>query len=148
MKALIAFIGCAALVAAWAREILEFGAARRENRLTRANYLRIRRRSLGFFLLAVLIGMVYFTTNVEAALQTQLKPLMAWYGSCLMIAIWLMIVAARDFRATILAAVDENRAATLASVEGLESAIAKAKSEERAAIAASSAPRKHHRRKK
>ena len=56
--------------------------------------------------------------------------------------------AARDFRATILAAVDENRAATLASVEGLESAIAKAKAEERA-VAASTAPNhKSHRRKK
>jgi hypothetical protein len=106
----------AALAYIWGREILALGEARREGIVTVTDLQRFRRRTLGVVLLLLLgIGMdLSFRLTWEAPWQE-----VGFYGIFLILFFWLLIVAARDLRASLLALAQEQQGVTLMTLEEL-----------------------------
>lgn len=123
MRILIAIVVILALLVAWSKEVVEFGAARREGRLTRESYLRFRRRSLGLFLTLCIFAMIFWAEAAARSFDLDAHGRLYWYGVAFALVLWLLIVAVRDLRATVLAAMADNRKISVESLEAVERAI-------------------------
>ncbi len=106
----------ASIAIIWGREVLALGDARREGMVTAGDLQRFRRRTLGLVLLFLLgIGMD-MSFHVEWAAPWQEA---GFYGIFFILFLWLLIVAARDFRASLLAIAQEQRGVTLQTLEDM-----------------------------
>lgn len=117
---LVAITLFAILAAILAREFLVLGAVRRAGNGTKADFARFRRRSLGVTLTTILLAMLFAEERVGAALGDGLEArriMLVYYGLCMILVLWVLMVAVRDFHITLLGAMDENRRIT---VDGLE----------------------------
>lgn len=85
----------ALLLLLWGREILAFGQARREKENPRRDELRFRRRTLGLFVL-LLLGAFYEIGGRLTFAGPEFE--LSYWGVCLILLIWLLIIATRDFR--------------------------------------------------
>jgi hypothetical protein len=106
----------ATLVIVWGREVLALEEVRREGMVTTGDRRRFRRRTLGLFLLLLLGVGMDMSFHVEWAAPWQEA---GFYGIFFIVFIWLLIVAARDLRASLLAIAQEQRGVTLQTLEEL-----------------------------
>lgn len=121
---LIAFLAiCAAACYGVGYEVLVLGDARRSGRATPEDYRRFRRRFLGASVGVALAGVMLFAGWWERAVLADFHALIAWYGIGFILVIWLLIIATRDFRVTLLGAIEENRRITIESLENVERTI-------------------------
>lgn len=116
----LVFLGVLAYL--WAREILVFEAMRRTEEGTRpSDFQRFRRRTLGLVLLLILAALVHLgavTPNLDH------QGRIGWAGICFILVIWLLIVAARDFRASLEELMDEQQRAAIEAIIEVERAAA------------------------
>ena len=117
------FIGILAIM--WGREFIVLGEARREGAATAFDFRRFRRRSLGLLLLLLLgIGM-----DLSTWLQWDTPwQAIGFYGIFLIFFIWLLIVAARDLRATVLSFERERQGVTLQALEEMRRTVSRRES--------------------
>lgn len=108
------------LLVLWGREILAFGAARREKSDFRRDELRFRRRTLGLFVLLCL-GLLYEGSHIMPY-ATPVHEL-SYYGVFVITLIWLLIIAARDFQDIAGFYVEKNQEQTLQTLVDLEEEI-------------------------
>jgi hypothetical protein len=106
----------------WGREVIVLGEARREGRATQFDFRRFRRRTLGLFLLLVLgVGMDFSTwLQWESPWQT-----VGFYGIFFILFIWLLIVAARDLRATVMTFERERQGVAMEAIEEMRRVVAR-----------------------
>lgn len=117
MKAVLWTTFLLTLLFLWGREVLNFGAARREKADPKRDELRFRRRTLGLSVL-FLLGVLYELHN-DVPFAEPVHEL-AYYGVMFVVVIWLLIIAARDMRAIAESYLDEQQRMTLQSLVELE----------------------------
>lgn len=105
------------LVLLWCREVLNYAAARRLNADSTRDQQKLRRRSLGLFVL-FLLGLLYEL----ASLIPFAHPLheLVYYGVFVIVLVWLLIIAARDLNDIAQTYVQERRDAALQALVDLE----------------------------
>ncbi|MDK2972322.1 MAG: hypothetical protein PWP23_2077 [Candidatus Sumerlaeota bacterium] len=108
------------LVLLWCREVLAYGAARRLKADSTADQRKLRRRSLGLFVL-FLLGLFYELASIIPFAH----PLheLVYYGVFVIVLVWLLIIAARDLNDIAQTYVQERRDAALQALVDLEGQI-------------------------
>ncbi len=79
------------------RELLHMLDLRREGGACEFDRARFRRRTLGLGVLVVLAAMTDAGSLIDPYLDA--PRMLAYYGVCFVVLIWLLIIAARDYRA-------------------------------------------------
>jgi hypothetical protein len=105
------------LLVLWCREVLHFGAARREKADFKRDERRLRRRSLGLFVLLLLGGLYELSSVMPFA--SALHELV-YYANFFIVLIWLLIIAARDVADIAESYVEERQQSTLQALVDLE----------------------------
>ncbi len=103
-----------------AREILTIGQERRAGAEEKPLYRRFRRRAKGLLLLIVLYISAAFYDELAAFGHFDAQANLLFMGGILIIMIWILIIAARDFRESALAIVRENEQMTRETLQSLE----------------------------
>ena len=133
-----AFIALLAVL--WGREILAFGEARRrmpDNH--KRDELRFRRRTLGLFVLLLLVlsydaSNFLFDPDTLFGRAVDLRTELIYFGMCFILLIWLLIIAARDFHDIAESYLSSETNITLQTLTDVESEILKRKSGDDAPI--------------
>ncbi|MDX2175421.1 MAG: hypothetical protein SF028_03015 [Candidatus Sumerlaeia bacterium] len=110
----------AALLVAFGHESLEFSLARRRGDLAPKHFLRFRRRTLGLFLVAALTLLLAFMGLAEKKAMGDHGALLGYYGVCILVAGWILLVALRDMRIMALDALTEKQRITMEHLEDFE----------------------------
>jgi hypothetical protein len=124
---ILTFIAALAGFVAFARESLEVSAARREGRATPETFRRFRRRTLGLAVFSCLWVMLWQSPRVEATVRAdEPQALLAYYLACLLLSLWMLLIAGRDLKATAEQALAESERLTMEGLEHFASALATA----------------------
>lgn len=120
-----AFIATLAIL--WGRELAAYFSAARFGEATDDDRARLRRRSLGLGVLLLMAAMADAGSWVEKhfELQNDAPRMLAYYGVCFVLLIWLLIIASRDFRALSSTWVRDRDKATMDFLDRIEREMAR-----------------------
>lgn len=108
IRALVFLILAAAAAAFLSREILEVGAVRRTGGPLLPALRRFRRRTKGVVLLLILYLQTAFFEEVARGLGFGHRAVLLYFGLALVLLVWVLILAGRDLRETVLTAASES----------------------------------------
>lgn len=111
-RVVLGLILCGGLVFGFCYEVIQFGEARREGRLSRHHYARFRRRTLGSVVVGLLGAHLLTLDLAEEHLHADPRTLFSWYGVAFILLIWIVQIAVKDFRAELVHALEETRDVT------------------------------------
>ena len=113
-------LGCSGMLG---REVLVLGKGRRSGEDPLPLFRRFRRRAKGLLLLIVLYLFAAFFDEAIRRLHFSAREVALYAGFCLIMLIWLLILAGRDIRETALTALKERRELTTDSFARIEEEI-------------------------
>lgn len=107
------------------REILQIGEARRDGEDPLPHYRRFRRRLKCSLLLLLLFILAFFYEDFAAWGQFDAHTSLVYFLGTLIVLIWLLIVANRDARATVMEAMEERRRITEEALQSVQAKMGK-----------------------
>lgn len=105
------------------REILVVGQGRRSGEDPGRLYRRFRNRTKAYGLLMVIFLMAAFYEDLARAGHFRATEAIAYFGVAVILLFWFLIVLARDFRETAMAAMRQSEQLTVQSLKELEEEI-------------------------
>lgn len=103
-----------------AREILVFGQEKRSGAPEKPLLRRLRRRAKGLILLLGLFTLTAYYGDIAEIGHFDWRANLLFMGGILILMIWILIIAARDFRESALAIIRENEEITRETLQSLE----------------------------